>query len=245
IWSGVLVGLAIANKEWGVLAAGPVLMALPHGRWRALASTTATAGLLFAPFVLIHAGGFVGQTEAVSVDAGSLFSPFQLWWSLGTPIAGGARIGPGWLAGLGHTLPIAIAVPLTIAYALRTRREPGHGRLDAMLLLALLLLLRCALDPWDAVYYPVPFLTAMLAWDATSSDRPPLIAALASISGWFVCEGAVTRFDGNRDVLATLFALAVLPAIGAMCLRLFRCSTSRSTAAPGLRHPRAFALRRG
>jgi hypothetical protein len=245
IWSGVLVGMAIANKEWGVLAAGPVLVALQYGRWRAIVSMTATAGLLFAPFVLVHAGGFVGQTEAVAVHAGGLFSPFQLWWSLGSPIIGGSRVGPIWLAGLGHTLPIAIAVPLTIAYALRTLHAPERRRRDAMLLLALLLLLRCALDPWDAVYYPVPFLTAVLAWDATASDGPPLRAAVASLVGWFVCEGATASFGGNQDMLATAFALAVLPAIGATGLRLLGRPGSRNQVVPGLDRPRSVALRRG
>ena len=32
LWAGVLVGLAIANKEWALLALGPVLLALPARR---------------------------------------------------------------------------------------------------------------------------------------------------------------------------------------------------------------------
>ncbi len=245
VWSGVLVGLAIANKDWGVLAAGPVLVALQHGRWRAILSMTSTAALLFAPFVLVHGSDFTAATEAIAVHAGSLFSPFQLWWSVGSPIGAGARMGPSWLAGLAHTLPIATAVPLTGAYALRTRHAPDRRRRDAILLLALLLLLRCALDPWDAVYYPVPFLTAVLAWDATAFERPPFIAAIASLAGWFVCEGATASFAGNQDMLAMTFALAVVPAIGAMCLRLFGRPASRTGAAPALGRPRPIALRRG
>jgi hypothetical protein len=245
IWSGILVGLAIANKEWGMLAAGPVLVALTHSRWRAIASMTTTAALLFAPFVLIHAGGFVVQTEAVAVHAGGLFSPFQLWWSLGSPIGAGARIGPSWLAGLGHTLPIAISLPLTIGYALRARHTPDRMRRDAMLLLALLLLLRCALDPWDAVYYPVPFLTALLAWETTSSDRPPFLAAIASLAGSFVCEVAPATPGWNQDMLATAFAIAVVPAIGAMGLRLLGPPTPRTGVTPALGRPRPAALRRG
>ena len=31
VWAGVLLGLAIANKEWGLVAIGPVLLALPGG----------------------------------------------------------------------------------------------------------------------------------------------------------------------------------------------------------------------
>src|SRR5829696_4700642 len=35
--AGTLLGLAIANKAWGLLAVGPVLLALPHGRRQAMA----------------------------------------------------------------------------------------------------------------------------------------------------------------------------------------------------------------
>jgi uncharacterized membrane protein len=43
-WATVLLGLAIVNKEWALLAIGPVLLALPSGRVRALA----IAGALLA-----------------------------------------------------------------------------------------------------------------------------------------------------------------------------------------------------
>jgi hypothetical protein len=245
VWSGVLLGMAIANKQWAVVGAGPVLVALSHGRWRALWAMTVTATLLFAPFVLVHAGGFVGQTEGVATNTGSLFSPFQLWWSFGSTVAGGARVPPAWLGGLGHTLPIAIMVPLTAVFALRTRGAPDRRRQDAMLLLALLLLFRCALDPWDAVYYPVPMLTATLAWDATTFDRPPFIAAVASFAGWFVCEGAVARFGDDRNLLATAFAFVVVPAIGAAGVRLYSRSTAQASGEPSFPRARGFALRRG
>lgn len=242
--SGILVGLAIANKEWGVLAAGPVLVALPHGRWRAAAFMVTTGGLLFAPFVLVHSGGFVDQTAAVAVHAGGVFSPFQLWWSFGTPIGSGSRMGPAWLEGLGHTLPIALAVPLTCAYALRTRHTPGRRCRDAVLLLALLLLLRCALDPWDAVYYPVPFLLALLVWDASSVDRSPFIAALGSLVGWSICDGGPAAFGADQNVLATAFALAVVPAIGAMSVRLLGRSASQASVGLEPGRSRLFVPRR-
>ncbi|MGH2909262.1 MAG: glycosyltransferase 87 family protein [Solirubrobacteraceae bacterium] len=104
VWSGVLIGLAIANKDWGILAVGPALLALRQGHGRAILAMVATAGPLFAPFV---------------------------------------------------------------------RGRPGRRRRDAMLLLALLLLLRCVLGSWDAVYYPLPFLTALLAWETAVSDAVP------------------------------------------------------------------------
>jgi hypothetical protein len=226
LWSGFLVGLAIANKEWGVLAVGPVLVALPRHRGQALAAMVASAGVVLAPFVLVRAGGFVGQTESVALHSDSIFSPLQLWWFFGTPAHGGVRLGPAWLAEVGHTLPIAIMFPLTLIHARRARRWPGRRRRDAMLLLAALLLLRCVLDPWDLVYYPLPFLTALLAWETTSFDRPPFIALSGSLITWFVFQGATYVFGGGQNTLAVLFTATVVPAI---CV-IFRCLLARPAA---------------
>jgi hypothetical protein len=220
-WSGVLVGLAIVNKEWGILAAGPVLVALPHGRGRALAAMTATAGALLAPFVLVRAGGFVGQSEGVALHSDAIFGPLQLWWFFGAAIQGGGRIGPSWLGGLGHTLAIALMVPLTLAAARFATPRPAARREGAMLLLALLLLLRCALDPWDVVYYPVPFLVTLIAWEAITFTRPPFIALAACLVTWFVFQGATVPFVHGQDAISVLFITVTLPAIGAIAWRLF------------------------
>jgi hypothetical protein len=89
-----------------------------------------------------------------------------------------------------------------------------------MLLLAVLLLLRCALDPWDTVYYPLPFLTALLAWESTIYVRPPFAAIAATLLAWFVFQGA-TYSLGQGSAVAALFAIATLPALGAIGHRLF------------------------
>ncbi|HLI60332.1 MAG TPA: glycosyltransferase family 87 protein [Solirubrobacteraceae bacterium] len=221
VWSGVLVGLAIANKEWGLLAAGPVLVALPRERGRAFAAMIATAGAVLAPFLLVRAGGFVGQTEAVALHSASIFGPLQLWWFLGAPAHGGARIAPAWLGGLGHTLPIALMVPLTLLYGRRTRRNPARRGRDATLLLALLLLLRCALDPWDVVYYPAPFLMALLAWETTTQEHPPLLSIAAPLVTWYVFQGLTYPFTVGQDATGGIFAVVTIGAIGAIGRRLF------------------------
>ena len=61
--AGILLGLAIANKDWALVAAGPVLLALPPGRRkRCLIAAGATAGLVLAPLALVGSGGFVSST---------------------------------------------------------------------------------------------------------------------------------------------------------------------------------------
>ena len=223
VWSGVLVGLAIANKPWGVLAAGPVLVALSRDRGRALAALTATAAALLAPFMLVRSGGVVGQAAAAGAGSGSLFSPWQLWWFLGRHVVGvpsSVRFAPAWLGGLGHTLPVAIMPPITLAYAWHARRSRRRGH-DALLLLALLLMLRCALDPWDIAYYAVPFATALLAWETGDHDGPPVIALIASATAWTVFEGTTYLFGDDRPVLAASFDAVVLVATATMAMRLF------------------------
>ena len=100
VWAGVLLGLAIANKEWALLAAGPVLLALPRpfarpndpseprvraGRRQIACLTSAgtVSAMLLAPLALVASGGFAAGTRAVAVAQSALFQPWQVWWFLG------------------------------------------------------------------------------------------------------------------------------------------------------------------
>ena len=89
IWAAVLLGLAIADKEWAVLAVGPLLVALPRRRVTALLIAGGVAGLLLAPFVL--AGHFSGQATSVGLSTGTLFFPDQIWWFLGSHVHNAVR----------------------------------------------------------------------------------------------------------------------------------------------------------
>ncbi len=51
-WSGLLLGLAIANKQWALLAVGPVLLALPAHRLRTLVLACAIAACFYVPLLL-------------------------------------------------------------------------------------------------------------------------------------------------------------------------------------------------
>src|ERR1700729_3299806 len=77
-WSAILLGLAIANKQWALLAVGPVLVALPSGRVRVLAVAGAIAACFYVPLVLASHGAL---GAALSGSGGSsIFQPWQLWW---------------------------------------------------------------------------------------------------------------------------------------------------------------------
>jgi len=253
VWAGVILGLAIANKEWALLALGPVLLALPaRRRLPCLASAGAVATAILAPLALVGSGTFVVGARAVAGASAAIFQPSQVWWFLGAPnhIQGphgvlrivpmnaplsthpGWRLAPPWLDGIPHPLILAVGLALTVALWLRRRRQPaarlspGAGaralsERDALLALALLLLLRCMLDTWDTAYYLLPFIFALLAWEVRGRiDRPPLLALSATVLAWISFQWLPSH--AAADIQAAFFLAWSLPLAGGLGLMLFR-----------------------
>lgn len=225
LWAAIVLGLAVANKQWALLAVGPVLVALPRHRWRALFVAGGVTAAVLAPIVLVQAGNFVVAARADAVQTGGIFQPWQVWWFFGSHghlvhgLFGNAKPGyrtpPGWLGGSAHLLIVAIGVPLSLLWA---RRRPA-ARTDALLLLALLMLLRCALDPWDAVYYALPFVFALLTWEALAGSGTPTLALGASVVVWMLFQWLPDRVGPDAQSLA--FLACVLPAIAVLALRVY------------------------
>jgi Glycosyltransferase family 87 len=206
IWAGVLLGLAIANKEWALLAAGPVLLALTTGPGRSrrrqtiicLTSAGAIAAIVLAPLLLVSSDGFAAGTRAAASPQSTIFQPWQLWWFLGrhSPSVHGLfgapkpgyRAGPAWTGMLSHPLIIVVGLGLAGALWWQRRRPTGTGSVserDALRTLALVLLARCVLDTWDTVYYVLPFVLALLAWETCSgSERLPVLALTSTALTW-------------------------------------------------------------
>jgi hypothetical protein len=234
-WAAVLLGLAVPNKEWAVLAVGPVLVTLQHGRVRALVITGAVAAVLLAPFmlapVLISAsGGVAASTAASAVNTGAIFQPWQIWWFLGAHghvvrglngnIKLGYRTPPEWIESVGHPLIVAIMVPLTGLYVGLRRRRSYRVPNSPLLLLALLLALRCVLDPWDTSYYALPCLLALLTWESLSFNRLPVVTFAAAFAAWAAFEQtAVLHF--SADMQALVFAIVSVPSVIALGVGLY------------------------
>jgi hypothetical protein len=198
--AGILLGLAIANKEWALVAAGPVILVAPPGRrLRCLAAAAATAAAVLAPLVLVRSGGFVSSAGAVAAPAAStIFKPWQVWWFFGhhSALALGPgdrhnhlyRLAPAWIGAISHPLIVAVGFAFAGALWLRSRAH-ALTQSDALLALALILLVRCALDTWDETYYLLPFVLALLAWElAVNTRRPPVLAPLATVLVWVSFE---------------------------------------------------------
>ena len=224
-WAGLLLGLAIVNKEWALLAVGPVLLALQTGRVRALLIAAGACVVFYVPLlapVLAGHGSLGGFGPVSAAGGGQIFQPWQLWWFLGShgqlvhgtfgAIKPGYRTPPGWISGITHPLIIALSVPATL---LASRR----GRSDALLLLVFLLALRCALDTWNFVYYELPFVLALLAWEGLRCRRPPILSVVASVTVWLLFIEAPGRL--SPDAMSLVFAALALPTLFALALALY------------------------
>lgn len=252
LWAGITLGLAIANKETAVLAAGPVLAVLPaRRRPLCLLVTTVCAGAVLAPLALVSSGGFLAGARSVASTSGPVFQPQQLWWFFGShghAVHGlfdspkpGYRVGPAWASPLSHPLIIAVGAALAAALWLRSRRSErrGAGPLalrDALCALALVMLLRCVLDTWDSSYYMLPFLLALLALESSAQrPGPPLLALLCSALAWWSFEWLPAHV--SADAQAALFLAWTLPLAGWLAWRLFSPGHSRGAATGTLRPP--------
>lgn len=261
LWAGVLLGVAIANKDWALVAVGPVLLALPARRLLCLAAAGAVATMVLAPPALVGAGDFVTASTSTAVPSSAIFQPWQVWWFLGYhgPVVHGMfdhvlrdfRTGPAWVGAVSHPLVVAVTVPLSgLLWHWRARTSPwgpqrplgeppapvrglrmsaqepstaqprGVGVQRALLLLALVLLLRCMFDTWDDGYYMLPFVLALTTWE-TLGDRGGLpVLALGSVAlVWFDCEWLPAH--GSPDLQAAMFLLWTVPLALNLTLRLY------------------------
>jgi hypothetical protein len=107
-----------------------------------------------------------------------------------------------------------LVVLLAAVLALPLARRPERTTEECLALLALAFLVRCLLDPNDHVYYHVPFVIALLAWEARTRDAP-VLALLATGLLWLVFH-TVSGVAGLSVQFATYVAvtLPVLVIVG-------------------------------
>ena len=216
--AGVLLGLAVANKAWALLAVGPVVLALQADRRRALA----IAGAIAAAFVLpVLLASTAAAPHGAAVQTGEIFQPWQVWWFLGSTgevilggdgtVKEGYRAAPEWLSPISHPLIVAVALPLSL---LAWRR-----RADPLALLALLFVLRCVLDPWNTAYYALPAVLALVTWEATRTERPPVLALALTMATWATWEWVVPA--ASPDVESLFYLAWSLPLAGLLAWRVY------------------------
>ena len=227
--AGVLLGLAVANKQWALLAAGPALLALPRGRRApAAAAAMATAALIEAPLLLAGGGGYLRGAGTLASSPSPIFQPWQVFWFLGRHGAlvhglfgeakPGYRDAPAWAGQISHPLVLlaGAAVALWLWRATRGRRLPVA---TALLALAVTMLLRCLLDTWDTAYYLLPAIFALTAWEASAAERrPPLLSLCLTVAVWAQFQWLPGRI--SPDAQAAVFLLWTLVLLAALARRL-------------------------
>ena len=124
----------------------------------------------------------------------------------------GYRAAPGWVSPISHPLIVLVAVPLT-ALAWRRRSDP-------LLLLVVLFMLRCVLDPWNTDYYMLPALMAVVVWETTRFvERPPVVALGLTVATWAMWHWVVPA--ASADVESLVYLAWSLPLIGLLGWRLY------------------------
>jgi hypothetical protein len=217
VLAGLLLGLAVATKQWGAFAIVPILAAGTGSRVR----TALVAAAVIAAFTLPLAAGNGEQLRATTHQAATVvtatMTPLSLWApaSPGASTNETATVGgfaslraPGYAGRLSRPL-MALAILVAGLLALRRRRRPE----DVLGLLALVFLARCLFDPVDNVYYHAPFLLSLVAWEALRHGRVPVLSLIsASVLGAIALESRLLP-DATTLAMATYLLWAIPLAI--------------------------------
>jgi hypothetical protein len=225
--AAVALGLAIASKQWAILAVAPTLLALPSGkRLRLLCISGVIAAGATLPLLAADPAGF-GNVSRGAVNGGVLVTRSTWWFFAAAPdrvhlqLPAGFPTGftlyrlPSWLGQLTHPLIVGLAVPLSILVYWRNRTREA-----ALPLIAILFLLRCALDPMDNAYYHVPLLLALLAFEVLCTRRQlPVVTLLTAAMLWLTFDVVEPSADPRTTSLLYLGWTAVLLAYLVSLLR--------------------------
>jgi len=188
VWAALLLGLALATKQWALLAVGPAMLAAGRRHWwRVTAAACGILALCSLPLVLADHQTFVAATKLAASAPPEV--QFQSWWYLVDHNL------PYWLAQKTKPAIVLSALPLTILVFLRRGR--GSGAASALPLLALLFLVRCVADPQTQYYYHLPLVLTLLAWDVQTRRRLPY-ATLATVVALLVTNTYVAAYAGSH-----------------------------------------------
>jgi hypothetical protein len=220
--AAVLLGLALGNKAWAVLAIGPVLLALDRRRFSVLLVALGIGAAFVLPFLLISRGAVMAASNTANV-----FQPWQIWWPLGEHghvIHGlygdhpGYRAAPGWIAPVTHPLIALLVVPCSLLWVRRHGAKAASP--DVLLLMALLFLARCVLDTANNGYYHLPFLLSLAAWESLCRKRPPVLSVVAAGTVWFTM--GEMRSWVTPDAQCAIYLAWTLPALAVLAYATFR-----------------------
>jgi RsiW-degrading membrane proteinase PrsW (M82 family) len=223
--AGILLGAAIATKQWALIAALPVAFAGREQAWRVLAASAGSAALLIVPMVLGDVHRFVELNHGAGIVGGGAM-PTNVWFGFGhnVPIVLGAngsatppREVPHAIGSLTH--PLILVVGAALALAWWPRRKTAHPE-DALLLIALIMLSRCLLDPLTNSYYHLPFLVSLAAWEGLRREGAPLLTVAATLFLGFTMS--LANSGVNLEYVNRFYLLWTLPFAAVLAVQLYR-----------------------
>jgi hypothetical protein len=221
--AGLLLGLAIATKQWALLAVLPVLVVCERDRVRLLAVAAGVGALFLLPMLIGDPSRFLSQNLhaglALSGSKTAEVTPTNIWFAYGREVADvvGRASDYGIPAGLSaFTHPLALVVGLALPLLFWRRfRQPTAA--DALLLLALVFLLRCLLDPLTLSYHHIPFLVAIAASEGLRRRGLPIVTVFSAAGLWVIARWVAGA--GNAVLLNESYLAWALPLTAYLTLR--------------------------
>ena len=172
VCAGLALGLALATKQWAVIAIVPVLAGCRAGRRVTAAVVAGAVWLLFELPLAVGSSSAFSRVAQQATIASAHVSRANLWFLISHPVRlhldvpSGFRseateyVIPSSISSHSHALIVALAAALALLGWWR--------RANPLAILALGLLLRCVLEPDNVEYYHAPFLLALLAYEVTA-----------------------------------------------------------------------------
>jgi hypothetical protein len=201
-----LAACALANKQWGLFVLIPVALTLPaRDVKRGAVWIGVAAAIAFVPLALADFGQLRRLYDELTDLRNAFVLPADVWWpflSGSAALPAHQHVMPDWLGVIGRPLLIAVCLAVPLLFARRVREDPIDRALP---LLALVLLLRCMLDPLNNVYYHTPFLVALVAACAFSRTLMPALVATALV--YLTTELG----NANPELLAAVYLAWSLP----------------------------------
>jgi hypothetical protein len=171
-----LVALAVLNKQWALVGLPAVVLTLSVTvGWKQLRAAglviLGVGVLVIVPALIVDAHSLYVATKNLGDLRGTYTFPADIWYGIApdlTPARAanslhGLRDIPDWLGLIARPLIIAVGIVVPIVFLRRLR---GDVQKRAFPLLALVMLLRCLLDPADNSWYHLPFLLSLVVADA-------------------------------------------------------------------------------
>jgi hypothetical protein len=163
------------------LAVLPVLLTLERRDMRLGLYALAGVAVSVAPFAIVDPGSLLRLMRGIADVRGTFVLPANIWWPFlhsSPDLPNWQHVVPGWLGAWSRPVLVAICLLVPLVLARRVRQDLVSRALP---LLALVLLLRCVVDPLNNVYYHAPFLMALIAADALTGRVAGSLTAVACV----------------------------------------------------------------